>query len=138
MAEMGEEKKEQEPVQEQPTPQAQPVAEKQARNWAMLCHLVALSGLVTGAVGFIVGPLVIWLIKKEEFPLVDENGKEALNFQISMVIYGAGAFILCFVFIGFLLLPALGIFDIVMVIIASVKVSNGEKFRYPLAIRFLK
>lgn len=141
MAEMGEEKKEQEPAQEQPSaePSAkeQTVREKQERTWAMLCHLAALSALVTGF-GFIVGPLVVWLIKKDEFPLVDENGKEALNFQLSVLIYGAVAFVLCFVLIGFVLLPALLIFDLVMVVIASVKASKGEKVHYPLTLRFIK
>ena len=56
---------------------------KDARMWAMICHLAALSGYVSG-LGFIVGPLIVWIIKKEEFPFVNEHGKEAVNFQISM------------------------------------------------------
>ena len=126
----------------QPEAQQQPPAaplreEKQERTWAMVCHLAALSALVTGF-GFIIGPLVVWLIKKDEYPLVDGNGKEAVNFQLSMLIYGAVAFVLCFVLIGFLLLPAVAIFDLVMVIISSVKASKGEKVRYPLTIRLIK
>lgn len=71
-------------------------------------------------------------------PLVEDQGKESLNFQISMTIYFIVAWILVFILIGFVLLAALVIFDMVMVIIASVKANNGEKFRYPLCIRFIK
>ena len=69
---------------------------------------------------------------------VDAHGKESLNFQISMLIYAIVSGILCLIFIGFLLLAAIGITSLVCVIIASVKASNGVPFRYPLTIRFLK
>ncbi|MBT9138869.1 MAG: hypothetical protein DDT31_01447 [Syntrophomonadaceae bacterium] len=82
--------------------------------------------------------MVIWLIKKEESPLVDDQGKESLNFQISMTIYVLISALLTLVVIGFVLLVGLGIFGIVMVIMASVKANKGEKFRYPLCIRFIK
>lgn len=110
---------------------------REERTWAMLCHLSALSGYITG-IGWLVGPLIVWLIKKDQYPLVDENGKEALNFQISMLIYSIVAFLLVFVIIGIPLLIAIAIFDIVAPIIAGVKVNNGEQYRYPLTIRFLK
>jgi len=86
----------------------------------------------------IVGPLVVWLIKKDQFPLVDDQGKEALNFNISLAIYGFVAFLLSFVLIGIPILIALGIFWFVEVIIATIRANNGERFRYPLTIRFLK
>ena len=103
----------------------------------MLCHLSALAGFII-PLGNIIGPLVFWLIKKNEFPTVAAHGKESLNFQISMLIYAIVSGILCIVFIGFLLLAAVGITSLVCVIIASVKASNGVPFRYPLTIRFLK
>jgi uncharacterized protein len=107
------------------------------RNWAMACHLSALCGYVI-PLGWILGPLVVWLIKREEFEFVDDQGKEALNFQISVLIYGIVSAILCLLLIGFLLLFALAIFHLVMVIVASVKASSGIRYRYPLTIRFLK
>jgi len=111
--------------------------DKQARSWATACHLSALAGLAI-PFGNILGPLVIWLIKKNEYPLVDEEGKEALNFQISMTIYCFVAAVLMLVLIGFFLLIALAIAWLVLVIIASVKVSNGESYEYPLTIRLVK
>lgn len=119
-------------------PIPQPLAEnKEERTWAMACHLAAFSAWFTGF-GMIVGPLVVWLIKKDQFPLVDDQGKEALNFSISVAIYGFVAFLLSFVLIGIPILIALGIFWFVEVIIASIRANNGEHFRYPLTIRFVK
>ncbi len=111
---------------------------KDARMWAMFCHLAALAGLVVPVVGCIIGPLVIWQIKKEEFTFVDEQGKEAVNFQISMLIYGIVAGLLCFVCVGFVLLPAVAVFDLIFLLIAAVKANDGEHYRYPLTIRFIK
>lgn len=110
---------------------------KDARMWAMLCHLAALSGYVSG-LGFIVGPLVIWLIKKNEFSFVNEHGKEAVNFQISMFIYAIIAALLIMACIGIVLLPLVGVVDLIFLIIASMKANNGESYRYPLTIRFIK
>jgi uncharacterized Tic20 family protein len=111
---------------------------KDARMWAMICHLSALAGLVVPVVGCIVGPLVVWQIKKEEFPFVDEQGKEAVNFQISMLIYGIVAGLLCFACVGFVLLPAVALFDLIFLLIAAVKANDGHHYRYPLTIRFIK
>ncbi len=113
-------------------------ANKDARMWAMICHLAGLAGLVVPVVGCIVGPLIVWQIKKEESPFVDEQGKEAVNFQISMLIYGIVAGLLCFACVGFVLAPAVAIFDLVFLLIAAVKANNGEHYRYPLTIRFIK
>lgn len=113
-------------------------AEKQARVWAMACHLLALSGYIGIPLGHIIGPLIVWLIKREDHPYIDQQGKEALNFQISMTIYGIVAGILMVVLIGFVLLAGLVVLNLVLIIVASVKVNQGEDFRYPLTIRFLK
>ncbi len=112
--------------------------EKDPRMWGMFCHLAALSGFLGIPLGWILGPLVVWLIKKEDYPFVDQQGKESINFQISMTIYMFASAVLIFVLVGFLLLPALVIFDIVMVILATIKANEGKSFRYPLTIRFLK
>ncbi len=112
--------------------------DKQDRTWAMFCHLSTLSALIGIPFGNIIGPLVIWLIKREEFSFVDAHGKESLNFQISLTIYSLVAFLLCFAFIGFILLPAVLIFGLCFVIVATVKANGGEEYRYPLTIRFIK
>ncbi len=111
---------------------------KDARLWAMICHLSALAGLVVPVVGCVVGPLIIWQIKKEEFTFVDEQGKEAVNFQISMLIYGIVAGLLCFACVGFVLLPAVALVDLIFLLIAAVKANDGHHYRYPLTIRFIK
>lgn len=111
-------------------------ASNEERTWAMLCHLSALAGYII-PLGNFIGPLVIWLIKKDEYTEVDRQGKEALNFQISMLIYFAIAGILTLVLIGFLALIALAVFNLVMIIIASVKSNNGEPFSYPLALKLI-
>jgi hypothetical protein len=117
-----------------PTP---PVQSNPARTWEMLCHLTALAGFII-PFGNIIGPLIIWQIKKNEFPSVDAHGKEALNFQISMMIYALVSFVLVFVVIGFFLLFAVAIANLVLVIIASIKANKGEAYRYPLTIRLIK
>jgi len=88
--------------------------------------------------GNILGPLIVWLIKRNEYPAVDQEGKESLNFQISMTIYLFATMLLCFIFIGFILLVPLILTNIVFTIIASIKVSEGKTYEYPISIRFLK
>jgi uncharacterized Tic20 family protein len=113
---------------------------KDARMWAMFCHLGGLAGLIpmTPIFGSIIAPLIIWQIKKDEFEFVNEHGKEALNFQISILIYALAAGLLCFVCVGFFLLPVVYIFDLVFLLIAAVKANNGEYYRYPICIRFVR
>ncbi len=115
-----------------------PMTEKNAYTWGMFCHLAALAGFIGIPFGNIIGPLVVWLIKKEEHPFIDQQGKAALNFQISMAIYGIVAFLLTFIIIGIPLLIALVIFDLIFIIMASVKASKGETQKYPLTITFIK
>lgn len=107
------------------------------RTWEVLCHLSALAGYLLSGLS-VIGPLIVWLMKKGEYPSVDAHGKEALNFHISVLIYALVCLPLVLLFIGFPLLIAVGIFGLVCTIIGGVKASNGELFRYPLSIRFLK
>ena len=116
----------------------QPEIDKDARMWAMFCHLAGLAGCVIPVVGNIVGPLILWQIKKEDFPFVDEHGKEAVNFQISMSLYALISIPLFFICVGPFLLAAVGIVDLVFLLIAAVKANNGQHYRYPLTIRFIK
>ena len=103
----------------------------------MLCHLLAFSGFII-PFGMIIGPLVIWLIKKDRSQFVNEQGKEALNFQISIIIYSIVATILSLIVIGIFLLIAILVVWIIFVILASVKAHEGKSYRYPLTIRFIK
>ena len=113
------------------------VTDKDEKMWAMFCHLASFAGLVFPLVGNIIGPLVVWLLKRDEYPLVYDQGKEAINFNISMSIYYIISIILIVVLIGIPILFCLFIFDLVVTIIAMVKASEGEKFRYPMAIRLI-
>jgi uncharacterized Tic20 family protein len=106
------------------------------RNWGMFCHLAALAGFII-PFGNIIGPLIVWLMKREEYPLVNDQGKESLNFQISILIYIAISVVLALLLIGFLLLVAIGVFSLVMIILAAMKANEGVSFRYPLCIRFI-
>lgn len=107
------------------------------KTYGLICHLSSLSGFVTG-VGFVVGPLIAWLVLKDKSEFADYHGKEALNFQLSMLIYSIISILLAFVLIGFLFLLILSIMYIVFPIIAAVKANNGEEYRYPLTIRFIR
>ena len=111
---------------------------KKAITWATFCHVGALSLYLGIPFGHIIVPLVIWLIKKNEFPFVDEQGKDSLNFQISMTIYSSIAGLLAFAIIGFLIFPVLIVVHVTLTIIAIVKTNKGENYRYPITIRIIK
>lgn len=108
------------------------------RTWCVLCHAIALLGLFTHFLGHIFGPLIVWLLKRGDGADIDAHGKESLNFQLSMLIYDAIALILCLVVIGIPILFVLWILNTVLVIVASIKASEGELYHYPLTIRFIK
>ncbi len=103
--------------------------------WAMWCHLGALSGFIGIPFGNILVPAVIWLTKRDSHPFIDENGRESLNFQVTMLIYFVIAAILCLVFVGFLLLPVLFLGGIIFSIVAAIRASDGVPYRYPFTIR---
>jgi uncharacterized Tic20 family protein len=107
------------------------------KQWAMLCHLSALLALVIG-VGLI-GPLVCWLIKKDTSRFVDAHGKESVNFQINMLIYVLISIPVGIVTcgFGFILTAALGIYGIIMPIIAGMKANSGETYQYPYTFRLI-
>jgi uncharacterized Tic20 family protein len=111
---------------------------KDAKNWAMLAHLSGLLIYLIPGVGHIVGPLIIWLMKKDEHPFIDVNGKEALNFQISMSIYMLVGLVSILSCVFFWVVPVLVVVDSIFSIIAAIKASNGEAYEYPLTIRLVK
>jgi uncharacterized protein len=107
------------------------------RTWCVLCHASALLGVFFHFLGHLLGPLVVWLLKRDASPEIDANGKESLNFQISMLIYDVIAGVLCIVLIGIPILIGLWVLNTVLVIVASIKASNGEFYRYPFTIRLI-
>lgn len=108
------------------------------RNWAVFCHLGGFGFyLLPFAFGHIAVPLVIWLTKRNGSAFIEENGREALNFQITVTIYAIACGALAFLLIGLPLLVALAIFHFVLMVIASVHASQGDVYRYPFTLRLL-
>ena len=108
-----------------------------ARQWAVFCHLAGLAGFLF-PFGNLIGVLVLWLIKKDEDPFINDQGKEALNFQINVAIAALVCLILSMIVIGFLLLLALMIAWIVLMVIAATKANEGLAYRYPYILRLVK
>lgn len=106
-------------------------------GWAMLCHLIGFVGLIF-PFGNILAPLIVWVYKKHESSFVDFHGREAVNFQISVSIYYVICIILSLVIVGLILLPLLAAFQAIAMIVAAIAAANGNLFRYPLSMRFLK
>ncbi|GKW54427.1 DUF4870 domain-containing protein [Pseudoalteromonas shioyasakiensis] len=113
------------------------VADKEQRTWAMFCHLSALAGLLF-PFGSVIGPLIVWLVKKEEMPLVAEHGRKSLNFQLTMMIAYIVCFMLMFVVVGVILLPLVALFSLIMVVVSAIKANDGKEVKYPMAIEFIK
>lgn len=107
------------------------------RTWCVLAHATALVGFLVPVAGHIVGPLIVWLAKRQDSPEIDAHGKESMNFQISMLIWNAIAAILCLIVIGIPLLILLHFLNIIFVIVASIRASEGKLYPYPLAIRLI-
>lgn len=110
---------------------------KEDKDFLFWMHLSQLLNLVTGFGGFIV-PLVLWLLKKDEIANVDYEGKEIINFQISLLLYTIGSVILIIFLVGFVFLGFILIVSIVTPILQAQKSKRGEQVRYPLTIRFIK
>ena len=118
---------------------------KEECKWAMFCHLAGLAGLspLLPVIGSAVAPLVIWQLKADEFPFVAEQGRRAVNFQLSMLLYATIGTVICLVsLIGVFLIPVVfcvfGLIDLILVLIAAVKANRGQHYRYPFTIRFFK
>ena len=114
------------------------VTDPQEKQWGMFTHLAALATFVLPVAGNIIGPLIIYLIKKDEYEFVNEQGKEVLNFQITWSIIFTISLMMILVGIGVLMLIGFGIAWLILVIVGSVAASNGEYYKYPLTIRFLQ
>ena len=104
----------------------------------MFCHLLGLALFLGIPFGNIIAPLVLWLLKRAEDPFVDDCGKEAVNFQITISLYFTLSAVLIFAMVGIVLLPLVVIFHVIYTILASIKASEGRYYRYPLTIRFIR
>jgi len=118
-----------------PPPAGTPSTEE--KQWALFAHLSALVGFII-PFGSIIGPLIVWQIKKNEMPFVDDQGKEALNFQITVAIAVVICIVLMVVLIGFLLIFVVGLFDLIFIIVAAIAANNGQAYRYPICLRLIK
>jgi len=118
---------------ESPMPGSPDAPSKDAKTLALLAHML---GIVSG----FVGPLIIWLIKKDDEDFVDDQGKEALNFQITVMIIGVALFVLTCLTLGMAapLVGILGLVDLIFCILAGVAAGEGKRYRYPWALRLIK
>lgn len=103
------------------------------RIFSLLCHLIALVPYLG-----VLGPLIIWFLRRDEYAEVDRQGRDSINFQLSILVYSFVAGLLTILGIGVLLLTLIGIFNLVVVIVASIKSYNGERFEYPFSIKFIR
>jgi len=120
-----------------PPPAPSGVPSNEEKQWALFAHLSALIGYII-PFGSIIGPLIIWQVKKNEMPFVDNQGKEALNFQITMAIAALICIVLMLVLIGLLLIWIVGAVDLIFIVVAAISANNGQAYRYPFNLRLVK
>ena len=130
----------------QPPPEVIPAItprDADERMWAMLGHLAAFSAFITG-LGCVLGPLIVWLVKRETMPFAGDQAREALNFNITAIIVAVGLGIFTAITLGIgalITVPAAFVLFIgwfVLTIVAAMKANNGEQYRYPFSIRLVK
>ena len=136
-----------EPVQPTPEPSLQhPSGPRNdtEKNWGLFTHLSSFLVYVTGIpLAWFLGPLIMWLIKRDSIPFVDDQGKEAMNFNLSLTIYALGAGVIALLTLGIGLIIAFPVWfalivaHIVFTILAAVAASRGENYRYPLTLRLI-
>ena len=108
------------------------------RTWCAFIHASALLGVLLHFPGHLLGPLILWLVKRDDAAELNAHGKEAVNFQISMLIYNLVAAVFCLVLVGFVFLAILWLLNAIFVIIAAIQASDGKFYRYPMTIRFIQ
>lgn len=108
------------------------------RQWAAFAHLSALLILILPPFGGVLGPLVVWILRKDEMPFVRQEGRESLNFQITVLIAVAVSGALTLVLVGFLLLPVVALVDFVLVVVATLQAADGRPYRYPISLRLIQ
>jgi uncharacterized Tic20 family protein len=107
------------------------------RKWAAFAHLAALAGIVVPFGGAVLGPLIVWYMKKDTMPFVADQGREALNFQLTVLIASCAGIVLIFIGIGIPLLILLFIVNLVLIWIATFNASEGVAYRYPISLRLV-
>lgn len=116
----------------EPSPVTTPPATSQdSKNFALLAHLL---GIFTA----FIGALVIWLVKKESDAFVEDQAKEALNFQIAVAIAYIIAYVLTVILIGAILLPVIWVANVIFCLLGTIQASKGEAYRYPFTLRLIK
>lgn len=114
-----------------------PPTEKE-RTWGMLAHLSALVGIPMPMIGIVLGPLAVWLLRRDDSAFVEAHAREALNFNITVLLAAMACILLMLVFIGVLLGTALFVAWLVLILIAAIKASEGAPYHYPFALRLVK
>ncbi len=117
-------------------PYAEVAVPQPDRQYAMLIHLSGFLSYLLGPLAIVV-TLALWLARKDESPFINDHGREAMNYSISIWLYAAMATMLTVILVGCFILPALIVFDIIVVIMAAVAASGGRYYRYPITIRFI-
>lgn len=112
--------------------------DSEARKWAMIAHLAGFLGYLMPVIGSLIGPLLVWQLKKDQHPFIDDQGKEALNFQITVALSALVCVLLMAVLIGFLLLAIVIVGAVVLMIIAAIKAGEGKLYRYPFCWRLIR
>ena len=107
------------------------------KTMAMLCHLASFAGYFVPIVGNIVGPLIVWQLKKEGSAFIDHHGREAVNFQLNICVYLTILLPLCLFLVGIPFAIAVTLASLVLTIVAAVKARDGESYRYPFTIRLV-
>lgn len=116
--------------------ETEPTPNRNVRQWAMICHISAFLGFII-PFGNLLGPLIVWQMKRDLDPFIDDQGKEALNFQITVTIGVFASILLAIVVIGLFLLALIVMVAVVLMVIAGVKANEGQTYRYPFCLRFI-
>jgi uncharacterized Tic20 family protein len=116
---------------EPPSLPADPVPTQDEKNLGLIMHVLSLVGFS------LIGPLIVWLVKKDESAFINAQGRELLNFQLSFLIYAVVCIPLCFVLIGIPLLIIVGLASFILTIIGLVKATEGKIYRFPVTIKML-
>ncbi|WP_028241416.1 DUF4870 domain-containing protein [Stutzerimonas azotifigens] len=115
-----------------------PMPSPEARRWAMLCHYSAFCWFIVPMIGNVLGPLILWQLKKDADPFIDQQGREALNFQITFSLWLMICGVLAWVLIGFPLMVLVSLVALVLVVIAGIRANEGKPYRYPFCWRLVK
>ena len=118
-----------------PSDLSEPQVQDWEKTWGVFTHLTLFALFVFPVP--VVPALVMWLIRRHESPYADDHGKEAVNFQITLVVYGVACFLLSFICVGYVLGAMVAVFGYVFSVIAAITAGKGRYYRYPMCLRFV-